>query len=93
MKNKYLIKQKKEPIYIFWHTFLCEGYEEKFEQIINRQLSLLIDSKIINYAKDIYVTASSEGISLIKNSIIKKDAERFLEKFNWLIHYPLSSMQ
>lgn len=81
MNNKYIIK--KNTIYIFWHTFLYEGYEEKFEIIINRQLSILIESKIIFYAKDIYVTASMEGISLIKNLILRKDSERFLTKFKF----------
>ena len=81
--NSITKKTNKNPIYIFWHTYLADGYEEKFIQIISRQLSKLISSKILNYAKEINVIASPKGISLIKKSIYLKEANHFLPKFKF----------
>ena len=81
--NSIIKKTNKNPIYIFWHTYLAEGYEEKFFQIISRQLSTLISSKIINSAKEINVTASPKGMSLIKESILRKEANHLLPKFKF----------
>ena len=66
-------KKRKKPIFIFWHTFLDQFCEDKFKQIIKRQLSLLFTSKIINNAEKIYVTASPHGASLIKELIFIYD--------------------
>jgi len=81
--NSIIKKNNKNPIYIFWHTYLADGYEERFVQIISRQLSKLISSEILNYAKEINVIASPKGISLIKKSILMKEANHFLPKFKF----------
>jgi len=76
-------KLSKKLIYIFWHTYLEKGYEKKFDQIIRRQLSELISSKIINHAIEINVTVSPKGMSFIKNSILRAEASHLLPKFKF----------
>lgn len=78
-------KPRKEQIYIFWHTFLTQDCEEKFLQIIKRQLSTLHESKIINNTKAINVTATNEGAKIIKDSITSLRLNHFLKKFKFFL--------
>tara|TARA_B100000242_G_C42985314_1_gene457338 strand:- start:97 stop:1080 length:984 start_codon:yes stop_codon:yes gene_type:complete len=77
--------RRKEPIYIFWHTFLIQGCEDKFIQIIKRQLFVLNSSTIINNVQEINITTSPLGLSFIKESIINLGLNHFLPKFKFFL--------
>ena len=85
MTYKFIKKQRKDPIYIFWHTFLHQNCEGKFEEIIKRQLSTLKSSGIINNAKEIYVTTSSRGELFINHHICDLGLNDFLLKFKFTL--------